>query len=79
LTIKGIKPQGKPWTLFSKETPPQADGVLKTLIKFFCDINFENHFPIMGNNYPKIRVISFQVRKIVLENLGVKPWRLEGK
>jgi len=30
--IKGIKPQGKPWTLFSKETPPQADGVLKTLI-----------------------------------------------
>jgi hypothetical protein len=33
----------------------------------------------MGNNCPKIRVISFQVRKIVLENLGVKPWRLKGK
>jgi len=33
LQIKGIKSQGKPWTLFSKETPPQADGVLKTLIK----------------------------------------------
>jgi hypothetical protein len=32
LLIKGIKPQGKPWTLFSKATPPQADGALKTLI-----------------------------------------------
>jgi len=27
--IKGIKPQGKPWTRFYSVTPPQADGVLK--------------------------------------------------
>jgi hypothetical protein len=32
--IKGIKPQGKPWTQNERFiTPPQADGVLKTIIK----------------------------------------------
>jgi hypothetical protein len=31
--IKGIKPQGKPWTLFQAATPPQADGVLKIITK----------------------------------------------
>jgi len=42
-SIKGIKFQGKPWTLVKAATPPQVEGVIKIIIKFIA-VQSQSHF-----------------------------------